>query len=149
MQQGPRKVRAPVHCLRETRTEMIWNPVLAISVGAAAGALLRWQLGARLNSIFPVVPPGTLAANLIGGYIIGLAVAYLAQAPNLAPEWRLFIITGFCGGLTTFSTFSAEVVTLLQEGRLIWAMGAIAIHVTGSLLMTLAGLATWQLLKSL
>jgi CrcB protein len=128
---------------------MIWSPVLAISVGASAGALLRWQLGARLNSIFPVVPPGTLAANLIGGYIIGLAVAYLAQAPNLAPEWRLFIITGFCGGLTTFSTFSAEVVTLLQEGRLIWAMGAIAIHVTGSLLMTLAGLATWQLLKSL
>jgi CrcB protein len=149
MQQGPSKVRAPVHGLRETRTEMIWSPVLAISVGAAAGALLRWQLGARLNSIFPVVPPGTLAANLIGGYIIGLAVAYLAQAPNLAPEWRLFIITGFCGGLTTFSTFSAEVVTLLQEGRLIWAMGAIAIHVTGSLLMTLAGLATWQLLKSL
>jgi CrcB protein len=128
---------------------MIWSPVLAISFGAAAGALLRWQLGARLNSFFPAVPPGTLAANMIGGYIIGLAIAYLAQAPNLAPEWRLFIVTGFCGGLTTFSTFSAEVVTLLQEGRLVWAMGAIAIHVTGSLMMTLAGLATWQMLKSL
>jgi len=128
---------------------MIWSPVLAISFGAAAGALLRWQLGARLNSFFPAVPPGTLAANMIGGYIIGVAIAYLAQAPNLAPEWRLFIVTGFCGGLTTFSTFSAEVVTLLQEGRLVWAMGAIAIHVTGSLMMTLAGLATWQMLKSL
>ena len=128
---------------------MMWSPVLAISIGAALGALLRWQLGVGLNSYFPAVPPGTLAANLIGGYIIGLAVAYLAQAPNLAPEWRLFIITGFCGGLTTFSTFSAEVVTQLQEGRLGWAMGAIAIHVVGSLIMTLAGLATVQLLESL
>lgn len=128
---------------------MIWSPVLAISLGAAAGALFRWQLGVRLNSLFPAVPPGTLAANLIGGYIIGLAVAYLAQAPHLAPEWRLFIITGFCGGLTTFSTFSAEVVTRLQEGQLTWAMGAIAIHVAGSLLMTLAGLATGRLLESL
>jgi CrcB protein len=128
---------------------MIWSPVLAISFGAASGALLRWQLGARLNGFFPIVPPGTLAANLLGGYIIGLAIAFLAQAPTLAPEWRLFIITGFCGGLTTFSTFSAEIVTLLQEGRLTWAMAAIAIHVTGSLLMTLAGLATWHLMKSL
>ncbi len=126
----------------------MWRPVLAISLGAAFGALLRWQLGVRLNSVFPALPPGTLAANLIGGYIIGLAIAYLAGAPNIAPEWRLFIVTGFCGGLTTFSTFSAEVVTHLQEGRLAWAMGAIAVHVAGSLLMTLAGLATWQLLES-
>lgn len=81
-------------------------------------------------------------ATVIGGYIIGLTIAYLAQAPNIAPEWRLLIITGFCGGLTTFSTFSAEVVTRLQEGHLIWAMGAIAIHVTGSLIMTFPGLAT-------
>jgi len=93
------------------------------------------------------LPPGTLTANLIGGYIIGFAVAYFAQAPNIAPEWRLFIITGFCGGLTTFSTFSAEVVTLLQQGRLAWAMSAIATHVAGSLLMTLSGLASWHLLK--
>jgi CrcB protein len=122
----------------------MWKAILAIALGAALGALLRWQLGARLNSLFPAVPAGTLAANLIGGYIIGLAIAYFACAPGIAPEWRLFIITGFCGGLTTFSTFSAEVVTLLQEGRLSWAVGAIAIHVTGSLLMTLAGLASWQ-----
>jgi CrcB protein len=127
---------------------MMWSPVLAISAGAAGGALLRWQLGVQLNSLVPAVPPGTLAANLIGGYIIGFAIAYLAQAPNLAPEWRLFIITGFCGGLTTFSTFSAEVVTRLQEGQWIWAAGAIAIHVAGSLTMTLAGIATWQLLRS-
>jgi CrcB protein len=126
----------------------MWKPVVAISVGSAAGALLRWQLGLRLNSLLPAMPPGTLAANLVGGYIIGLAVAYFAQATDIAPEWRLLIITGFCGGLTTFSTFSAEVVTLLQEGRAAMAMGAIAVHVAGSLLATLAGLATWQLLKT-
>ena len=124
------------------------KPVLAISLGSALGAVLRWMLGTRLNNLFPVIPPGTLAANLIGGYIIGVAIAYFAQAPEIAPEWRLLIITGFCGGLTTFSTFSAEVVTLLQQGRLGWAMGAIAAHVTGSLLATLAGLASWQMLKS-
>ncbi|MES2237158.1 MAG: fluoride efflux transporter CrcB [Pseudomonadota bacterium] len=123
------------------------KPIIAISLGSSLGALLRWGLGIQLNSLFPTVPPGTLSANLIGGYIIGLAVGYFAQAPDIAPEWRLLIITGFCGGLTTFSTFSAEVVDLLQQGRLNWAVGAIAIHVTGSLLMTLAGLASWQWLK--
>jgi len=125
----------------------MWQPILAISFGSALGALLRWLLGIQLNSLFPTVPPGTLAANLIGGYIIGLAIAYFAQAPNIAPEWRLLIITGFCGGLTTFSTFSAEVVTLLQQGRMAWAMGAIAIHVSGSLAATLVGLASWQWLR--
>ena len=123
------------------------KPILAISLGAVLGALLRWQLGLKLNSFFPSLPPGTLTANLIGGYIIGLAVAYFAQTPDIAPEWRLLIITGFCGGLTTFSTFSAEVVTLLQAGRLVWAMGSIVAHVAGSLAMTLAGLATWQMFQ--
>jgi CrcB protein len=118
--------------------------MLAISLGAAIGALSRWFLGMQFNSLFPTIPPGTLAANMLGGYIIGLAIAYFAQAPDIAPEWRLLIITGFCGGLTTFSTFSAEVVALLQQGRLTWAMGAIALHVSGSLVMTLAGLASWQ-----
>ena len=122
----------------------MWKPIVVISLGAALGALLRWVLGSKLNSLFPAIPPGTLTANLIGGYIIGVAVACFAQAPGIAPEWRLFIITGFCGGLTTFSTFSAEVVTLLQEGRIATAAGAIAAHVTGSLLMTLAGIASWQ-----
>jgi fluoride exporter len=126
---------------------MPWSPVFAISLGAACGALMRWQLGVSLNSLFPFLPPGTLAANLIGGYIIGVAIAYLSQTPNLAPEWRLLIITGFCGGLTTFSTFSAEVVTSLQEGRLTWAFGEIVVHVIGSLAMTMAGLASWRALK--
>lgn len=123
------------------------KPILAISAGSALGALLRWGLGSRLNRIFPLVPPGTLIANLIGGYIVGIAIGYFAQAPEVAPEWRLLIITGFCGGLTTFSTFSAEVVSLLQQGRLAWAMGAVAIHVSGSLVMTLAGLLTWHTIK--
>jgi len=125
----------------------MWKPIFIISLGASIGAVLRWLLGVKFNSYFPTLPPGTLIANLVGGYIIGLAIAYFSQAPGIAPEWRLLIITGFCGGLTTFSTFSAEVVTLLQQGRLIWAISTIAIHVSGSLIMTLAGLATWQWLK--
>ena len=91
--------------------------VLAISTGASIGALLRWFLGAALNSFFPLIPLGTLVANLIGGYLIGLAIAIFAASPGFAPEWRLFIITGFLGALTTFSTFSAEVTSLMQEGR--------------------------------
>lgn len=122
----------------------MWRPVLAISLGAALGALLRWQLGLKLNSVFPSLPAGTLVANLIGGYVIGVALAYFATAPHLSAQWRLFIITGFCGGLTTFSTFSAEVATLLTQGRSGWAMRAIAAHVLGSLGMTLAGIASWN-----
>lgn len=122
----------------------MWKPILAISLGSSLGALLRWVLGNQLNRYFPTVPPGTLGANLIGGYIIGVAVAYFSQAPDIAPEWRLLIVTGFCGGLTTFSTFSAEVMALLQDGRLAWALGAIAIHVSGSLLMTAIGFTSWQ-----
>lgn len=125
----------------------MWKAIAAISIGSSIGAVLRWFLGTQLNSLFPTIPPGTLTANLVGGYIIGLAIAYFSQAPDISPEWRLLIITGFCGGLTTFSTFSAEVVTLLQQDKLTWAMSAIAIHVSGSVVMTLAGLATWQLLK--
>ncbi|HWU85176.1 MAG TPA: fluoride efflux transporter CrcB [Rhodocyclaceae bacterium] len=125
----------------------MWKPVLAIALGAALGALLRWQLGQRLNALFPPLPPGTLVANLVGAYIIGFAIACFAQMPGLAPEWRLLVVTGFCGGLTTFSTFSAEIVTLMQHNRLAWAMGSITVHVAGSLLMTLAGIASWQLFK--
>lgn len=116
--------------------------VLAVAVGAALGALLRWGLGLGLNAVFPTLPPGTLAANLIGGYGIGLAMALFAHHATLPPEWRLFVITGFLGGLTTFSTFSAEVTTLIQQGRWLWAGGAIGAHVLGSLAMTLAGLAS-------
>lgn len=120
----------------------MWKSILAISIGAALGALLRWQLGLKLNAIFPTVPPGTLAANLIGAYVIGLAIAFFATFAGLSPEWRLLVITGFCGGLTTFSTFSAELTTLLQQGRLTWALTLVAAHVAGSVLMTLAGIAT-------
>jgi CrcB protein len=120
----------------------MWKSVVVISVGASLGALIRWWLGLRLNSQFPAIPPGTLAANLIGGYIIGVAVAVFATFPALAPEWRLLVITGFCGGLTTFSTFSAEVVTLLQQGQLLAACGCAATHLLGSVLMTFAGIGT-------
>ncbi len=120
----------------------MWKSILAISLGAAFGALLRWVLGAKLNSLFPTIPPGTLAANLIGAYLVGLAIAFFATYTALAPEWRLLVITGFCGGLTTFSTFSAELIPLLQQGRVSWALGAVALHVVGSVLMTFAGIAT-------
>ena len=116
--------------------------IIAISLGASLGALLRWVLGISLNSYFPEIPPGTLAANLIGGYVVGLAVAVFATFSGISPEWRLFVITGFCGGLTTFSTFSSELVALLQQGRPLLACGAAAVHLFGSLLMTLAGIGT-------
>lgn len=121
--------------------------ILAISIGASVGAVIRWLLGLSLNSLFPTLPLGTLAANLIGGYLIGLAIAFFSGHPALAPEWRLLIITGFLGGLTTFSTFSAEVTVLLQQGRILWAGLAISAHVAGSLAMTLFGLATVALIQ--
>ena len=120
----------------------MWKSILAISIGAALGALLRWVLSDKLNHLFPTLPPGTLAANLIGAYLVGLAIAFFAFYSAIAPEWRLLVITGFCGGLTTFSAFSAELVPLLQQGRLSWALGAVALHVVGSVLMTFAGIAT-------
>lgn len=126
----------------------MFRSIVAIAIGSALGALLRWALSVNFNLRFTAIPPGTLLANLIGGYVVGLAIAYFSTAPAIAPEWRLFIITGFCGGLTTFSTFSAEVVTLLQEGRMVWAVAAIGAHLTGSLLMTLAGMLTWQWLRT-
>lgn len=125
----------------------MWKSVIAISIGASLGALLRWWFGAQLNSLFPTVPPGTLAANLVGGYLVGIAIAFFATYSAISPEWRLFVITGFCGGLTTFSTFSAEIVTLLQQGRSLWALGAAATHLFGSVLMTLAGIGTVNWIK--
>ncbi|HLS80171.1 MAG TPA: fluoride efflux transporter CrcB [Steroidobacter sp.] len=120
----------------------MWKAAAAICVGASLGALLRWQLGAHLNAVFPNIPLGTLAANLIGGYIVGLAVALFANLPGLAPEWRLLVITGFCGGLTTFSAFSAETAMLLQQGRVLWAGAATVAHLGGSLAATFAGFLT-------
>jgi CrcB protein len=125
----------------------MWRSIAAISVGASLGALLRWWLATRLNSIFPTLPPGTLAANLVGGYIIGVAIAFFAVTPGWSPEWRLFVITGFCGGLTTFSTFSAEVVILLEQGRALPALSLAAVHLLGSVAMTFAGIGTVALAR--
>lgn len=121
--------------------------LLAIFSGAGLGALLRFFLGTKLNSIYPSIPIGTLSANLLGGYLIGLFIAFFASNTALAPEWRLFIITGFLGGLTTFSTFSAEIVTLIQEGRLSMGIVAALLHVMGSIVMTLLGIASYTLLQ--
>jgi CrcB protein len=125
----------------------MWRSFVAVAVGGALGCLFRWYLAIFFNRYFPAIPPGTLAANLIGCYVIGIAIAFFASSPTFSSEWRLFIITGFCGGLTTFSTFSAEVVLLLQSGRSIAALGALGAHVIGSLLMTFAGIATVAWLK--
>lgn len=116
--------------------------VAAISAGASLGAVLRWLLAVRLNPLWPALPLGTLAANLVGGYGIGLALGWLGQHPELSPQLRLFIVTGLLGGLTTFSTFSAEVVTALQSGRTAWALAIGTTHLAGSLALTALGLAS-------
>jgi CrcB protein len=120
---------------------------VAVGVGAALGAWLRWGLGILLNSFLPVLPLGTLAANLVGGYLIGLAMGVFALSATLSPEVRLFVTTGFLGGLTTFSTFSAEAVTLIARGQYGWATTHILLHVVGSLAMTGLGVLTIQLLR--
>jgi fluoride exporter len=116
--------------------------IAAISAGAALGALLRWYFATRLNEIFPKLPLGTLAANLLGGYLIGTTIALFLAFPTLSPQWRLLTVTGFLGGLTTSSTFSAEVVGALLDGQILWAIWTIASHLLGSLAMTLLGIAT-------
>ena len=121
---------------------------MAVGIGAALGAWLRWGFGAWFNPVFPTLPLGTLAANLVGGYLVGLAVAYFGEHAGLPPEARLFIITGFLGGLTTFSTFSAEAVTLLARAQYGWALAHIATHLAGSIVMTILGMLTMKWLKS-
>ncbi len=121
---------------------------LAVGFGAALGAWLRWWLGLLLNPVFPTLPLGTLAANLIGGYLVGVAVAFFAEYAGLPPEVRLFVITGFMGGLTTFSTFSAEAVTLISRSEYLWALTHTAVHLGGSLAMTTLGILTVNLLKA-
>lgn len=115
---------------------------IAVGFGAALGAWLRWWLGVALNTLNPNLPYGTLAANLIGGYLIGIAVEYFSQQVALPIEIRLFAITGFLGGLTTFSSFSAEAVGLLMESRYAWAFLLISSHLIGSIAMTVLGIFT-------
>ncbi len=119
----------------------------AVGVGAALGAWLRWGLGLWLAGAHGKVQVGTLAANLGGGYLVGLALAFFTAAPHIAPHWRLFAVTGFLGGLTTFSTFSGEAMLLLQRGEYGWALAHSALHLAGSIICCIAGYATWRLIS--
>ncbi len=121
--------------------------IFAIGMGAAIGAWLRYALGMALNPTHPHMPLGTLTSNLLGAYLIGLALAYFANHPSISHEMRLFIVTGFLGGLTTFSTFSAESVTLLMRAQYGWAIATICAHVFGSLAMTIAGIWTVKFIR--
>ena len=123
---------------------MPWGGLLAVGGGAAVGAWLRWGLGALLNPVFPTLPLGTLAANLSGGLVMGFAMELITRHTLLSNEMRLLLTTGFLGGLTTFSTFSAEVVMLINQGDLVKATAAIALHVVGSLAATILGIASWS-----
>jgi fluoride exporter len=129
---------------------MVVYPILAVFVGAGLGACLRWWLGLVLNPVFPTVPLGTLAANLLGGYLVGVAAAFFSIKSGLPPEARLLVITGFMGGLTTFSTFSLEVVTLLGRAQLGWAFATAGLHLLGSLTLTAVGMLTtrWLLVRA-
>ena len=125
------------------------NSMILVGAGAAAGAVLRWLLGLGLNGLYPAIPPGTLVANLLGGYLMGVAMEALSAPLGMAPELRMLLITGFLGGLTTFSAFSGEVVRLMQQGRLALAGAEITAHVAGSVLLTMLGIATVMALRRL
>jgi CrcB protein len=126
---------------------MNFGAFIAVGTGAAFGAWLRWGLGLWLNSVWPQVPLGTLAANIAGGYLIGLALAWFSASEGVSPEARLLIVTGFLGGLTTFSTFSAEAVGLLGRQQYGWAITHVGVHLAGSLGATALGFATIRLLR--
>jgi CrcB protein len=114
--------------------------IMAVGIGAAVGAWIRWGLGVVLNPVFPTLPLGTLAANLVGGLLMGVAMELITRHSVMSPELRLLMTTGFLGGLTTFSTFSAEVTNLLLRRELLWGAVAIGVHVAGSVLLTIAGI---------
>jgi CrcB protein len=120
---------------------------VSVAGGAVLGAWLRWLLIGRFNAVLPHLPLGTLIANLAGGLLVGFAVAWLMDSPQLHPNVRLFIITGFLGALTTFSSFSAESLELLHAGRYGWALGHTAAHLFGSLAAAAAGFAAWRTLS--
>ena len=125
---------------------MTWLSLFSVLLGGAIGSALRWALGLALNPVLPTLPLGTLTVNLVGGFIIGSAIGVFDQFQSLPPELRLFVITGFCGGLTTFSAFSAETVTLLLRQQYGWTLAIVSAHLFGSLLMTLAGIGAVRLL---
>ena len=125
----------------------MWLSILAIFFGAGFGALLRAGFNLLTVGFASVIPMGTLLSNLVGGYLIGIAVAYFGNNPSLSPEWRLLVITGFLGGLTTFSSFSAEVVAFMQRGEITWALGTALVHLIGSLALTFLGILTYQAFK--
>jgi CrcB protein len=125
---------------------MNWLSLLAVLTGGAIGSALRWAVGLALNPLLPSLPLGTLTVNLVGGFIIGSAIGIFDQFQTLPPELRLFVITGFCGGLTTFSTFSAETITLLLRQQYAWTLAIVGTHVIGSLLATLAGIGAMRAL---
>ena len=119
---------------------LAWGSVLAVGGGAALGAWLRWGLGIALNPVFPTLPLGTLTANLLGGFLMGLVLELVTRHATMSPELRLLATTGFLGGLTTFSTFSAEIATLLSRKEWLWGAIGVVAHVAGSVVLTLAGL---------
>jgi CrcB protein len=127
----------------------VWISATAVSLGAGIGALLRWQLAARFDTTIWSLPLGTLLANWIGAFLIGIAMAWISNDPRIPEHWRLFVMTGFLGGLTTFSTFSAEVVVFVQEGRWLSAATEILAHVAGSVVFTLLGLASFALFRDI
>lgn len=117
--------------------------LLSIALGSVIGAWLRWGISLRFNSVFENIPFGTVIVNLIGAFIIGLAVSFFSNS-SISPNYKLFVVTGFCGALTTFSTFSVEIVALLQASKFEYAISTIAIHVIGSLIFTVLGILSYQ-----
>ena len=125
----------------------MWPSILAIFCGAGLGALLRAGFNFATVSMTSTLPLGTFISNMVGGYMVGIAVAFFGSNPSLSPEWKLFVITGFLGGLTTFSSFSVEVVGFMQRGEMTWALGTALLHLVGSLALTFLGILTYQALK--
>ncbi|MGI4812674.1 MAG: fluoride efflux transporter CrcB [Janthinobacterium lividum] len=126
----------------------MYASIASVAIGGALGSLFRWFLGLRLNALFPNLPLGTLVANLLAGYVIGVAIAAFGRFNTVPIEWRLFVTTGLMGGLSTFSTFSAEVTSHLQAGHTGWALTEIAVHVLGSIIATALGFATLTLIAA-
>jgi CrcB protein len=122
----------------------MWPSILAIFCGAGLGAILRSGFNVLTVGIASTLPLGTFTSNMVGGYFVGIAVAFFGSNPNLSPEWRLFVITGFLGGLTTFSSFSVEVVAFIERGEFAWALGTALLHVLGSLALTFLGIWTFH-----